>query len=79
VEERARIRAQCGYLTRLCKEAIDLVASAAGASAIPLDAPIQRIVRDVHALSVHSLVNPATNLELYGRVLAGREPNTALL
>jgi alkylation response protein AidB-like acyl-CoA dehydrogenase len=79
VEERARIRAQCGYLTRLCKEAIDLVASAAGASAIHLDAPIQRIVRDVHALSVHSLVNPATNLELYGRVLAGREPNTALL
>ena len=29
--ERARIRAECGYLTRLCKEAVDVLASAAGA------------------------------------------------
>jgi len=79
LEERARVRAQCGYLTRLCKEAIDLIGSACGASAMQRDVPIQRIVRDVQALSLHSLINPATNLELYGRVLAGLEPNTMLL
>ncbi|MEU6354729.1 acyl-CoA dehydrogenase family protein [Streptomyces sp. NPDC047072] len=76
IGERARIRAQCGYLTRLCKEAADLIGSASGASSLHRDAPIQRIVRDLNALSLHSFVNPATNLELYGRVLSGLEPST---
>lgn len=77
--ERARIRAQCGYLTRLCKEAADLVGSASGASSLQRDAPIQRIVRDLNALSLHSFVNPTANLELYGRVLAGLDAGTPFL
>jgi alkylation response protein AidB-like acyl-CoA dehydrogenase len=79
VEERARIRAYSGYLTRLCKEAVDLLGSAGGASSIREDAVIQRVVRDINALSLHSFVNPATNLELYGRVLAGLDPDTPFL
>ncbi|MEO3977820.1 acyl-CoA dehydrogenase family protein [Streptomyces sp. CAU 1734] len=77
--ERARIRAQCGYLARLCKEAGDLIGSASGASALHREVPIQRIVRDLNALSVHSFVNPAANLELYGRVLSGLDPGTPFL
>lgn len=79
VEERARIRAQCGFLTRLCKEAADLIGSASGASSLARDVPIQRIVRDLNALGLHSFVNPATNLEIYGRVLSGLEPGTPFL
>ncbi|MFJ6656751.1 flavin-dependent monooxygenase [Streptomyces sp. NPDC091377] len=75
-EERARIRAQCGYVARLCKEAVDLIGSASGASSLHRDVPIQRIVRDVNALNLHSFVNPAANLELYGRVLSGLDPDT---
>ncbi|MFF8955240.1 acyl-CoA dehydrogenase family protein [Streptomyces sp. NPDC014894] len=75
-QERARIRAQCGYLARLCKEAVDLIGSASGASSLHREVPIQRIVRDLNALSIHSYVNPATNLELYGRVLSGLAPGT---
>jgi hypothetical protein len=41
--------------------------------------PIQRIIRDVHALSLHSFINPATNLEVYGRVLSGLDPGTPFL
>ncbi|WP_046727028.1 acyl-CoA dehydrogenase family protein [Streptomyces humi] len=77
--ERARIRAQCGYLTRSCKEAADLVGSASGASSLHREAPVQRIVRDLNALSLHSFVNPAANLELYGRVLSGLDAGTPFL
>ncbi|NGO09267.1 flavin-dependent monooxygenase [Streptomyces sp. HC44] len=78
-EERARIRAQSGYVTRLSKEAVDLLGSASGASSLHRDVPIQRAVRDLHALSLHSFVNPATNLELYGRVLSGLDAGTPFL
>ncbi|MFJ8635674.1 flavin-dependent monooxygenase [Streptomyces sp. NPDC093568] len=78
-EERARIRAQNGYATRLCKEAVDLLGSASGASSLNLDVPVQRAVRDLNALSLHSFVNPATNLEIYGRVLSGVDPGTPFL
>ncbi|MFF4272498.1 acyl-CoA dehydrogenase family protein [Streptomyces sp. NPDC001536] len=78
-EERARIRSQTGYVARLAKEAVDLVASASGASSLRREVPIQRAVRDVQALNLHSFVNPATNLELYGRVLAGLDPGTPFL
>ncbi|WP_328429511.1 flavin-dependent monooxygenase [Streptomyces sp. NBC_00443] len=78
-EQRARIRAQSGYVARLCKEAVDLLGSAAGASSLHRDVPIQRAVRDLHALSLHAFVNPATNLEIYGRVLSGVEPGTPFL
>ncbi|MFL4901788.1 acyl-CoA dehydrogenase family protein [Streptomyces sp. MMS24-I2-30] len=74
--QRARIRAQCGYLTRLCKEAADLIGSASGASSLHQEVPIQRIVRDLNALSLHSFVNPTANLELYGRVLSGLDART---
>ncbi|KUO16550.1 acyl-CoA dehydrogenase family protein [Streptomyces dysideae] len=78
-EERARIRAQSGYVTRLCKEAVDLIGSASGASSLHREVPVQRAVRDLHALSLHSFVNPATNLELYGRVLSGLDAGTPFL
>lgn len=77
--DRARIRAQSGYTARLCKEAVDLVASASGASSLHREVPVQRAVRDLHALNLHSFVNPATNLELYGRVLAGLDAGTPFL
>ena len=77
--ERALIRAHGGYLTRLCKEAADLLGSASGANSLRLDVPIQRTIRDLNALSLHSFINPATSLELYGRVLSGLDPGTPFL
>jgi alkylation response protein AidB-like acyl-CoA dehydrogenase len=79
LHERARIRAQGGYLTRLCREAADLIGAASGASSLRQEVPIQRSVRDLHALSLHSFINPATSLELYGRVLSGLDPGTPFL
>ena len=79
LQERARIRAQSGYVARLCKEAVDLIASASGASSLHREVPIQRMVRDVQALNLHSFVNPSTNLEIYGRVLSGLDAGTPFL
>ena len=38
--------------------------------------PIQRIQRDLQAISLHAVNMPVKNYELYGRVLCGLEPNT---
>ena len=37
---------------------------------------MQRVVRDMYAVNLHALMVPSTNLELYGRVLCGLEPNS---
>ncbi|MFE7131870.1 acyl-CoA dehydrogenase family protein [Streptomyces sp. NPDC057638] len=79
LEERARARADMGAAVRLAKEAVTILASASGGSSIYRDVPIQRITRDIHALSLHALMNPDTNNELYGRILCGLEPNTLYL
>ncbi|MDI5903914.1 acyl-CoA dehydrogenase family protein, partial [Streptomyces sp. 12257] len=76
LEERARARADMGAVVRLAKEAVDIFASAGGGSSIYSDAPLQRITRDIQAVSLHALMNPNTNSELYGRILLGQEPNT---
>ncbi|RNL68301.1 acyl-CoA dehydrogenase family protein [Streptomyces sp. I6] len=76
LEERARARADMGAVIQLAKEAVDILASASGGSSIYSDVAIQRIARDIQAVSLHALMHPDTNTELYGRVLCGLEPNT---
>jgi alkylation response protein AidB-like acyl-CoA dehydrogenase len=76
VGERARARADMGAAVRLTKQAVDIFANASGGTSIYSDQPIQRIAREVQAISLHALMHPDTNSELYGRVLCGLEPNT---
>ncbi|MBB5959777.1 alkylation response protein AidB-like acyl-CoA dehydrogenase [Saccharothrix tamanrassetensis] len=79
VLDRVRARANMGYVARIAKEAVDVVSSASGGSSLRTTAPIQRISRDIRALSLHALVSPTTNLELLGRTLAGLTPSTTFL
>jgi hypothetical protein len=76
LEERALNRADVGAVVQLAKDAIEIFATASGGSSIYTDVPIQRFNRDVQAVSLHALMHPNTNAELYGRVLCGLEPNT---
>lgn len=41
--------------------------------------PIQRILRDIQALALHAALDINTNLEVYGRQIAGVDPNTPFL
>lgn len=76
LDERARARADMGAACRLAKEAVDILAGASGGSSVYLDVPIQRFLRDIQAINLHALMHPNTNLELYGRILCGLEPDT---
>ncbi len=76
IEERVSARADLGAVCKLSKEAVDILASASGGSSIYSDQPIQRIARDVNAVTMHALMHPDTNAELYGRILCGLEPDS---
>ncbi|WP_372671783.1 acyl-CoA dehydrogenase family protein [Amycolatopsis kentuckyensis] len=76
LEERARVRVTMGRVCQLATDAVDTLSLASGGSSIHRAVPIQRIQRDLHAIGVHALNNPQVNLELYGRVLCGLEPNS---
>ncbi|MFD8807060.1 acyl-CoA dehydrogenase family protein [Streptomyces sp. NPDC059597] len=77
--ERVTARAQIGWIARQCKTAVDILAGASGGSSIHRDVPITRIQRDLHAATLHAMITPGVNVELYGRSLCGLEPNTAYL
>lgn len=76
LEERARVRLDIGAVCQRTKEAVDILNTASGASSIYNSVPMQRIERDVQTVNLHAILHPNTNLELYGRILCGLEPNT---
>jgi len=76
LRERAYARVAVGRACQLAYEAITTLALASGGSSNYATVPIQRIQRDIQAINLHALNLPATNLELYGRILCGLEPNT---
>jgi alkylation response protein AidB-like acyl-CoA dehydrogenase len=78
VKERVKSRAHISCATGLAREAVDILFYASGASAIQSHVPIQRFQRDIQALANHAIMHPQTSVELYGRVLCGLQPNTAL-
>ncbi|WP_328450773.1 MULTISPECIES: acyl-CoA dehydrogenase family protein [unclassified Amycolatopsis] len=77
--ERARNRADVGEVCKLAKEAVDILAAGAGGASIYQHVPIQGILHDLQAASLHALINPTTAAELYGRILCGLEPDTAYI
>jgi alkylation response protein AidB-like acyl-CoA dehydrogenase len=76
VHDRVGARVALGRALRLAKNAADILSTGSGASSLYSSVPIQRIDRDIRALNMHALMHPNTNLELYGRILCGLEPNT---
>jgi alkylation response protein AidB-like acyl-CoA dehydrogenase len=58
--------------------AVDLCYDLGGGTSVYRRSPLQRIFRDVHTLTQHVMVSPAT-LELTGRLLFGLETDTSML
>ncbi|MFJ9639412.1 acyl-CoA dehydrogenase family protein [Streptomyces sp. NPDC101178] len=79
VEEKARIRGQIAYIVQTTKEAADLLYTLSPASTILRSGALQRIQRDILALSAHGLMAPVANYEVQGRVLLGLEPGNDYL
>ncbi|HEX6521305.1 MAG TPA: acyl-CoA dehydrogenase family protein [Streptosporangiaceae bacterium] len=74
--ERGRCRADVGAAMRLTLDAADIFARISGGSSAYTSVPIQRIFNDMQTHSLHALMIPDVNAEIYGRILCGLEPNT---
>jgi 3-hydroxy-9,10-secoandrosta-1,3,5(10)-triene-9,17-dione monooxygenase len=78
-EEKAIVRGQTTWAAQLAKEAVELLFTAAGATVIRNEVPIQRFHRDIQGLSLHALIQFNANMELQGRVLLGLDPGTPFI
>lgn len=79
VAERAAIRGDVAEVTKLSRTAVRQLADLASASSIQRAEPIQRVHRDMDALSLHGVLAFNTSFEIAGRVLVGQDPATTFL
>jgi hypothetical protein len=75
----ARIRRDAGAASQLIWEAMDLLAGASGGSFAFTKNPMNRLWRDARVAGMHGGLNASTNMELFGRILCQKEPNSPML
>jgi len=78
VDRRARLRLAATHATLAAAEAVDLMYNAGGGTSVYAGSPLQRLFRDVHVVTQHTMIAPAT-LELVGRLLFGLDTDTSML
>ena len=77
-EARVRLRLRMVTAARLGLRVVDLVNDAAGMSGIRRPGPLERAWRDVHTAVQHVLLSVSC-LEVAGRLLLGRDPESAVI
>jgi alkylation response protein AidB-like acyl-CoA dehydrogenase len=75
--ERARVRAAAVWATERAVSVVDTAYRAGGGSSLYVDSPLQRRLRDIHALTQHFIVR-ADTMTTAGAILAGNEPDLML-
>ncbi len=76
---RAQARAYIGHIASLSRACINQLFEASSASHTLLTADIQRYFRDINVLHQHAAIQPNSGDEVYGRVLAGLDPNSEIV
>lgn len=77
-EERARLRMMIAHVVEGCRDVVRDLMEASGAGAQLRSHPMQRIHRDVHTLSCHTVFDLDLTAEVYGRLRLGLEPNAPI-
>jgi alkylation response protein AidB-like acyl-CoA dehydrogenase len=77
-ERRARTRSAATWVTQAAAEVVDMAYTAAGGTALYSSSPLQRQLRDVHAITQHFAVKPDT-FTLSGAVLADQDVDVTFL
>ena len=75
---RGRLRLAATHATAASARAVDVAYTAGGGTAVYAESPLQRAFRDIHVVTQHMMVAPAT-WELAGRVLLGIDTDTTML
>ena len=75
---RARVRAGAIWATDAAAEVVDAAYRAGGGTSLYEASPLQRRLRDIHAVTQHFLVRPDAMVTC-GAVMAGQEADTSLL
>jgi alkylation response protein AidB-like acyl-CoA dehydrogenase len=78
VSLRAKVRLAATHATLSAAKTVDRMYQAAGSTAVYSASPLQRYFRDVHVVTQHMAVAPAT-LELAGRTLLGLDSDVSML
>ena len=78
VDQRARLRASSTWATTTAAAVVDTAYTAGGGTSLYASSPLQRRLRDIHAVTQHFLVRPDT-MTAAGAVLAGQEPTVPFL
>jgi 3-hydroxy-9,10-secoandrosta-1,3,5(10)-triene-9,17-dione monooxygenase len=76
VFERVQARACLGQVATHARACVNGLFEASAASEVTLGSDLQRYFRDINVLHQHGLIQPRSSDELYGRLLAGLEPDT---
>jgi 3-hydroxy-9,10-secoandrosta-1,3,5(10)-triene-9,17-dione monooxygenase len=79
IMERAKARAYIGHVASLSRACVNQLFEASSASHTVLAADMQRYFRDINVLHQHAAIQPNTGDEVYGRVLAGLDPNSEIV
>ncbi len=76
-QHRARLRSAAVFATTTASDVVDTAYRAGGGSSLYNDSPLQRRLRDIHAVTQHFLVKEDT-LTTVGAILAGQEPDLTI-
>ena len=78
VEARARLRLAATHATEASAKVVDAMYNLGGGSSVYRASPLQRCFRDVHVVTQHMMVAPAT-WELAGRAMLGAKGDLSML
>lgn len=78
VQQRALLRLAATHATVNAANVVDLMYNAGGGTSVYATSPLQRCFRDIHVVTQHMMVAPAT-FELTGRVFLGVDVDTGQL
>ena len=78
LEQRARIRASATWAVHAAASVVDVAYTDGGSSSIREGNPLQRRLRDVHALTQHFAIKPDT-FTMAGAVIVGQDVDTTFL
>ena len=79
VEDRVAAKGQAAFVSKLCRDTVNAMMAASGASSFHVDQPMQRIWRDLNTVASHAFWDWDVSREQVGRQHFGLPPTNPLV